>query len=89
MRSVKYHIIALLLLVLGCRERFEDFDFKTHTEKLVIEAILTDDSELGYIRVSYTEPVNGNEIRDVSYEDAAAVRASERGQGCGNFVEGS
>ena len=90
MKRFRFHIIAFLFLALGCRERFEDFDFKTHTEKLVIEAILTDDSELGYIRVSYTEPVNGNEIRDISPEDAASVKvADDQGNEWTFFSEGA
>lgn len=73
MKSTRYHIIALLILALGCRDRFEGFDFQSHNAKLVIEAIVTDNDELGYVRITYTEPVEGNEIRDYVTEDAASV----------------
>ena len=73
MRGAKYHIIAILILALGCRDRFDGFDFQNTDTKLVIEAIVTDNDQLGYVRISYTEPINGNETRDYVVEDAASV----------------
>ena len=83
-------LILLLIAFTGCRERFEGFDFQSHSEKLVIEAVLTDHTELGYIRVSYTEPVNGNEIRDfIPEEDATILVSDDQGNEFSFFSEGN
>ncbi len=90
--AMKKSLILILLLIAftGCRERFEGFDFQSHSEKLVIEAVLTDHTELGYIRVSYTEPVNGNEIRDFIPEEGATILVSDdQGNEFSFFSEGN
>lgn len=74
----KSHIaLCLLLLTFGCREPFEGFDFQRNVAKLVIEAILTDTGDLGYVRISHTEPVNGDAIRDFVSEDNASVTVED------------
>ena len=72
-RYNKYYVMGFLLLILGCRERFEGFDLEVHNEKLVIEAIMTDHQDFGYVRISYTEPVSREGIRDFVGEDNATV----------------
>jgi len=70
----KSGIIAFVFLaLLGCREPFEGYDFQSLDTKLVIEAILTDNQELGYVLISYTAPIDGQESTDNVPEDGASV----------------
>lgn len=66
-------IAFVFLAVLGCREPFEGFDFVGSGTKLVVEAIVTDSGEHGYVRLSYSEPINGGEVQEYRFENQASV----------------
>lgn len=72
-------IISLLMLVLifGCRESYEIDAFDTSARKLVIDAVVTDTGENGYVRISYTAPLVPGEGVEYEGENNATVIVSD------------
>ncbi|MCE7990585.1 MAG: DUF4249 domain-containing protein [Roseivirga sp.] len=87
----------MLFLVLGCREAFDLGGIEANSRKLVIDAVVTDTGENGYVRVSYTSPLVPDQ--GVVYEDEnnAIVTISDRdgndfvftGKGEGEYINSS
>ena len=73
MRKLSYIGMVMITLAMGCREPFAGFDYVGNGSKMVVEAIVTDTGAFSYVRLSYSEPIQGGEEPDYRYEDHARV----------------
>ncbi|GAB5527058.1 MAG: hypothetical protein Roseis2KO_49300 [Roseivirga sp.] len=67
----------MLSLIWGCREPYDIGAVDSIGQKLVIDAVVTDTGENGYIRLSYTGPVALGEGVTYEYENEAIVTVSD------------
>lgn len=72
-RQASILCFSLTLFLLQCREPFDGFDHIGRGTKLVIEGIVTDSGEHSYIRLSYSESIDGAKAVDYETEDGAQV----------------
>lgn len=67
----------MLLIIFGCREPFDIGTIDAGTTKLVIDAVVTDTGENGYIKVSYSSPLVPGQGVVYESEDQAIVSITD------------